>query len=95
MNEELKKEYAMQLDENAPNWATGISSPWVESYKIVNTKMSSSERYMFELSFSLATSAGPVGDYKATLTVAKEGDFWRIVKIEADKALYPYTRFKL
>lgn len=95
MSQKLKDEYAAQLDESAPNWATGISSPWVESYKIINTLMQSSDKYVFELEFSLSTSAGPAGDYEATLTVAKEGDFWRIIKIKADDALYPYTRFKV
>lgn len=95
MSKELKDEYAKQLDESAPNWATGISSPWVDSYKIVSAQKQSAEICVFELEFSLATSTGPAGDYSATLTVKKEGDFFRIVKIKAPEALYPYTRFKV
>ena len=44
--------------------------------------------------FSTKTSAGPAGDYNATITVEKEGDYWRITKINADKELYVYTGFK-
>ncbi|MEZ4358002.1 MAG: hypothetical protein R2876_05165 [Eubacteriales bacterium] len=95
MGEKLKDEYASQLDESAQNWATGISSPWVDSYEIVNTKIPANDKYIFEISFSLATSAGPSGDYNAVLTVEKKGDYWYITKIEADEDLYPYTRFKV
>lgn len=93
MNKELKEEYANQLEKSAPNWVTGMSSPWVDSYKIVKTQTPSENSRIIELTYSTATSTGPAGDYKAVLTIAKEGDFWRITEISADPGLYPYMGF--
>lgn len=91
----LRQEYAKQLDENYPNWVTGMSSPWVDSYKITDVSAAGDDRYAIKVSFSTATSAGPAGDYNALLIVAREGDFWRIADISADKELYPYIGFSL
>jgi hypothetical protein len=90
----LKTEYARQLETSAPNWVTGVSSPWVDSYKIVKIQDLSKDEKIFELVFSTATSTGPAGDYKATLHINREGEFWRISKLSFDDGLYPYTRFK-
>ncbi|WP_444659891.1 hypothetical protein ACRQV7_06500 [Caproiciproducens sp. R2] len=90
MDSKLKKEYVKQLDQYNPNWVTGMSSPWIESYKITNQTQTGSDQYSIRLSFSTATSGGPAGDYNAALTVVKDGDFWRITKISADVGLHPY-----
>jgi len=45
---------------------------------------------VFRLVFSTATSSGPAGDDNTVLTIAKDGDFWRIIQISADQGLYPY-----
>lgn len=94
MASELKEEYAGQLEKNAPNWITGMSSPWISNYKILNVKKLDTNSNIVEIMFYTLTSTGPAGDYKAILTIKKEGEFYRIVKIWADKELYPYTRFK-
>ena len=93
MTKELKNIYAKQLEKAFPNWVTGMSSPWVESFKIVKTENPNSNNYIFHLCFSTATSTGPAGDFNAAITVTKEGSFWRITKILADKELYAYTGF--
>lgn len=90
MSDELKKEYAQKLENNAPNWVTGVSSPWVESYKITGIETKNKDR-IIKLLFSTLASAGPAGDYMAMLTVSPEGGFWRIKRISADSGLYPYT----
>lgn len=87
---ELKQEYAKQLDKNFPNWVTGMSSPWVASSKIVSISATGTDQYAIQLAFSTATSTGPAGDYNAVLIVMKDGKFWRITDISADKGLYPY-----
>lgn len=93
MDAELKKEYAKQLDENFPNWVTGVSSPWVSSYKITNISAVSADQYSIQLTLSSATSAGPAGDYNVVLIVRRDGDFWRITDISADRDAYAYMGF--
>ena len=90
MSEKLKKEYAQRLEKKAPNWVTGISSPWVNDYAVVKTQNPDSDTYLFELRVFTMTSTGPDGEYKTTLTVAREGDFWRITGISADQGLDAY-----
>lgn len=94
LTQALQNEYAKQLEKSAPNWVTGISSPWVESFKIIRSDRPTDKRYVFEIRFSTLASTGPTGDYDATVTVDRQGDFWRISKIAADEQLYPYTRYK-
>jgi hypothetical protein len=93
MDEKLKAVYAMQLEEKAPNWVTGISSPWVDSYYFEKTESPDEGTKIVCLVFRTATSAGADSYYKAVLTIVKEECFWRIAGIEADKGLYPYTLF--
>jgi len=93
MDEALKAEYARQLETSAPNWVTGGSSPWVESYQISKIQEPGEDVRIIHLTFSTLSSTGPAGDYKAILTLAREGNFWRITKIVADRGLYPYTGF--
>ena len=93
MSKKLRNEYARQLEENAPNWVTGMSSPWVDRYSIVKMHEPNPNRYLFDLCIFTMSSAGPRGDYVATLTVAREGDFWRITDISADKALNAYMGY--
>jgi hypothetical protein len=93
MDAQLKAEYAKQLEINAPNWVTGVSSPWVESYAITKTESPGEDSRIIQLIFSTVTSTGPAGDYTATLVLARDGCFWRITQITADDGLYPYTLF--
>ncbi len=93
MSAPLKDEYARQLNDTAPNWVTGVSSPFVSGYQITNTEAISKTLQRITLRFSLATSVGTAGEASAVLDIAQEGSFWRIVHIDADEALFPYTRF--
>lgn len=94
MDARLKTEYARQLESTAPNWVTGISSPWVDSYRIVRTECPDADSRVIEMLFSTATSTGPAGDYRAVLHLARDGCFWRITAISADEGLAPYTGFQ-
>lgn len=93
MTKELKDYYARQLEKTAPNWVTGMSSPWVDSFKIIKVETPSKDCRAIELRFSLLTSTGPAGEHNAVLTICKEEDFWKITKITADEGLYPYMGF--
>lgn len=94
MTAAFQKEYVKQLEKSAPNWVTGLSSPWIDSFTIMRSDRPNEKRYVFEILFSTQTSTGPAGDYTAAVTVDREGDFWRISNIAADEQLYPYTRYK-
>ncbi len=95
MTNKLKKEYVTQLEENFSNWVTGMSSPWVDSFKIVKFEKLNDNTYTFNVVLYTKTSTGPAGDYNAKLTIVKEKDFWRISNIVMDKELYPYTGFNM
>lgn len=90
MSKKLKEEYARELEKNNPNWVTGISSPWVESYEIAGIK-TKEDTFTIKMLISTRTSTGPAGDYVALLTVSPEDGFWRIKEITADRELSPYT----
>jgi hypothetical protein len=94
MSAALKAEYARQLDQTAPNWVTGVSSPFVSNFVIVKAESISPGVCRVTLRFTLSTSTGPAGEFNATLDLNQEGAFWRITAIAADEALYPYTLFR-
>ena len=91
MTDELKIKYKAQLEKSFPNWVTGTSSPWVESFIITEYIKKDANTYTFHIKFTTMTSTGPAGDYNAILTVINEQDFWRISNISMDKELYAYT----
>lgn len=86
-----KKAYAHMLENNTPNWVTGVSSPWIESYTISNKETLANGGFLFDLKFDTATSDGFWGSYRANIIVVNENDFWRIADIKADKELNIYT----
>lgn len=94
MDEKLKKEYLKQLEQYNQYWVTGVSSPWIESYQIINQTQLGNEQYLFQLTLSTATSTGFAGAYKAQVTVNRNDGFWQITKITADNGLYPYMGFQ-
>lgn len=93
MTKALKTEYAMQLEKTFPNWVTGMSSPWVDSYEIVKADQTDADTWKVVILFHLKTSTGPAGDYFAYLDVIKDGGYWRIIKVATDRELSAYTGF--
>jgi hypothetical protein len=93
MDRPLKAEYAKDLEQTFPNWVTGVSSPWVDRYEAVKAGQADGGNWSYMLRFHLMTSAGPAGDYLADLTVSKDGEFWCISKVTADRELSAYTGF--
>ncbi|MEA5000058.1 MAG: hypothetical protein VB087_11790 [Candidatus Limiplasma sp.] len=93
MNSELRTEYAAQLKSTFPNWVTGISSPFIENYEILRINPLSDTQSEIVLKFTTATSTGIADTLFATLTVEREGPFWRIKNIAADDGLFVYTGF--
>ncbi|TSI09686.1 hypothetical protein [Lysinibacillus sp. BW-2-10] len=67
----------------ANHWVTGVSSPWVETYKIISEKELKSKKQMeYVVEFNLFTSTGKAGTDLARLTLEKSGEQWLIKKIE-------------
>lgn len=93
MSDMLKTEYAKRLETTTPNWVTGMSSPWVDSYTIKKLEDGNAKSKVAELIFTLATSTGTAGKYTASLLLTLENGFWRVSGISMDEALYPYTGF--
>lgn len=93
MSAALKKKYAMQLEETAPMWVTGVSSPWVSSYWTVWVQEPQEGRQIRQLMFMTESSAGPGPTYTVALKLEKEGGYWRISDIQADKGFEAYTGF--
>jgi hypothetical protein len=94
MTKELKTQYKAELEKTFPNWVTGISSPWVDSFKIIEFTKKNDNTYTFHITFTTKTSTGPAGNYNAILNVIHEQSFWRIYNISTDKQLSVYTGFK-
>lgn len=90
MTKELRKNYIKELEKDFANWVTGVSSPWVEKYEIIeNTKQN--DKYRIKIKFETMTSTGPDVTYYAVLEIEKEDGYWRIYKIVQDEGLKVYT----
>ncbi len=92
MTKELKAVYAKDLENGHENWVTGVSSPWVEGYTILN-KDKSHNAHIYNIKYNTATSAGPFDPFYVKLTVVRDGDFWRISEVNGDQASTAYTGF--
>jgi hypothetical protein len=87
MSKELKKAYKESLDKNFPNWVTGVSSPWVDKYEIVESKAGSNGEHEVTVKLSYATSTGSAGEYLVKLYMIQEDNYWVINNIEADDSV--------
>lgn len=95
MTNELKEKYKIDLKKNFPNWVTGVSSPWIDSYSILSVKNTSFGIYIVEVLFYFSTSEGHYGSSKAFLNISSKNFFYKINKISMENFLYPYTGFTL
>ena len=87
---ELRDGYAEKLTRYNPNWVTGVSSPWVDSFHITHAQPNFDGTTRFELEFTLLTSWSPPEKAQATVQVAPCGNHYCIQEIKADKTLAPY-----
>jgi len=83
MNDELRTEYLEQFEET--NWVTGVSSPWVEKYRVTRESVDENGATTFKVEFDWYTSAGYAYSNSATLTVSKFSD--------PDRWLLTYLKF--
>lgn len=80
LNEKLKTEFKKTYADRQ-SWVTGVSSPWVESYKISKKKVNDSE-WDYTITFTTKTSNPGYYYYTAQMTVGKENNKWRIIKLK-------------
>ncbi len=91
MDTDLRESYAQALTETAPNWVTGVSSPWINAYEITAQNQTAPDTAELTLRIDTQTSTGPMPPMTATLTIVQRGDFWRITAIRGDEGLQAYT----
>jgi len=93
MTDSLREKYVKSLAKNAPNWVTGLSSPWVSGYMVEQVQEPAPDCRIYTVSVKTETSTGPAGEYRAVLSLREENGFWRIGGISADDELSVYTGF--
>lgn len=94
MSRRLKEAYATDLETTFPNWVTGVSSPWVDSFKVLSTQEAKEDVFSVKLQFVTATSSGPYASYNTVLTIVNEDGFWRVDQVQTEPGLLPYTGFE-
>lgn len=94
MTESLKEKYAGQLDGLRSNWVTGMSSPSVQGYTIIELNRTDDAHAEIGLKIETAATYSPSEFYHARLWLIRKGEFWRIDRIWIDKDLYPYTLYQ-
>ncbi|MEA4972758.1 hypothetical protein SDC9_150894 [bioreactor metagenome] len=93
MTESLKEIYLKSLNDNGYDfWVTGVSSPWVKDYEITNKTELSDSSYKYEIKYNTETSDGSY-NFSVSLTLVKDGDYWKISDVNGDKDSEAYTGF--
>ena len=83
MCDELKKSFKSNMDSNKNYaWVTGVSSPSVSDYKVINIKKIDSKTYIFKVKFSLEYALKPIGYTYTSLKVEKFDNKWCITNIK-------------
>ena len=83
MCDELKKSFKANMDYNKNYaWVTGVSSPSVSDYKVINMKKVDSKTYIFKIKFSLEYALKPIGYTYTSLKVEKFDNKWCITNIK-------------
>lgn len=63
------------------HWVTGVSSPWVESYKVIGKKETKDRTKEYVVEFDLATSTGYAGTDKARVGLVEQDGKWFIAGV--------------
>jgi len=91
MDDALQETYILSLNDNFPNWVTGVSSPWVSSYQI---ERQDDDGNRFIVEFVTETGSGYYATYEVQLTLIEENGCWKISGIGLDNdELKAYTGF--
>jgi acid phosphatase class B len=93
MSSNLRKEFYKQFME--ANWSTGVSSPWIESYKVTEKYKVDKKMYRFEVEFTYTDSTKEKFFSKEYITVNKIEDNWLLSSIEKIEAKGEITKVTL
>lgn len=91
MDAELKERYKETLEKSAPDWVTGVSSPWVSGYSVIDVSETAQGLKLYSLHVLTETSSGPAQTYLAVLVLEYNGSYWRIAALSLDEELGIYT----
>ena len=76
-------------------WVTGVSSPSVSDYKVIDIKKIDSKTYIFKVKFSLEYALKPIGYTYTSLKVEKFDNKWCITNIkESNYQIYKKSYYK-
>lgn len=93
MTDALKESYVKSLEENEYDfWITGVSSPWVEGYEILDKVNVSDVKKEYHIKYNTKTSEGSY-HFNVTLSFVKDGDYWKIADISGDEESSAYTGY--
>ncbi|MBC7325424.1 MAG: copper amine oxidase N-terminal domain-containing protein, partial [Moorella sp. (in: Bacteria)] len=70
-------------DYERTGWVTGVSSPWVDKYTILEQKEDKEGNWLFTVQFDLLASTGPAGSYVHHITVRLRDGGWYITAIDS------------
>ncbi len=63
------------------NWVTGVSSPWVEKFRIIRETKVTDTKWDYEIQFSTASSAGQEAPFTNWIVVERHGDSWYVAEV--------------
>ena len=93
MSPTLKKEHFAKLVDS--NWSTGVSSPWVDGFKITERYNFNNEIYRFEIDFNYTDSTKSTFSTKEYVTVNNYEGHWLVSSIEKIEAAGEITKVTL
>lgn len=73
----------MNKDKNY-SWVTGVSSPWIINYKVIDTKELNDNKYLVTVEFILTDSTQSLRNSNLILETRGNKGKWCIYKIEGD-----------
>jgi len=80
MTPELRAENRQQLIEN--NWSTGTSSPWIDSFTVVEREKVDAETYIYDISYAYLDSTGATFSTPETVVIKESDGKWLIESVE-------------
>ena len=86
LSPELREERLEYFESLA--WATGTSSPWVESYEVTEKSQTPDGDWLFKVEFAQATSTGDAGTVMSEVLIKQYEDAWLVAGV-TDEFVFP------
>ena len=88
MSPDLRSKAINKFLEN--NWVTGLSSPWVDSYQVIELQSNSTEA-IYKVIFKMMTSEGKAGEDIVTIQLRYNNDKWYITQISSSNKKFYFN----